>query len=88
MRWGEFEGGEHVLEMQADMRVMRHDVTEITRTLLVLNDGHRAWQLFMRIERDMVHVKRLLGQMDGPIAHLEGARPAANGTEDERGPER
>ena len=63
---------ERLLAIQADMREIRTDITGMHATLEALGDGQTVLgNMFLRIERDMVQVKRLLGQMDARLVHLE-----------------
>jgi hypothetical protein len=58
---------------RADIAAMR---TEMNERLTDLSDGQTVLgQMIMRLERDMVRVKDLLGKMDGRIARLEQAVP-------------
>lgn len=58
---------ERLLAIQTDMRDMR-------ATLVDIGDGQTMLtQMVLRLERDMVRVKDLLGRMDDRIAHLEAA---------------
>jgi hypothetical protein len=67
---------ERLLAIQTDMREMRADITGIRVTLETLGDSQTVLgNMFLRIERDMVQVKRLLGQMDARLVHLEQAAP-------------
>ena len=51
---------ERLLAIQTDMRDMR-------ATLVDIGDGQTVLtQMVLRLERDMVRVKDLLGRMDGP----------------------
>jgi hypothetical protein len=58
-----------VLSEQAGQRA---DITAIRAGLVDVADGQTVLgQMIMRLERDMVRVKDLLGKMDGRIAQLE-----------------
>jgi hypothetical protein len=59
--------GERLLAIQTDMREMRSALIDISDGQTVLT------QMVLRLERDMVRVKDLLGRMDDRIAHLETA---------------
>jgi hypothetical protein len=67
---------ERLLAIQTDMREVRADITGIRVILETLGDSQTVLgNMFLRIERDMVQVKRLLGQMDARLVHLEQAAP-------------
>jgi hypothetical protein len=67
---------ERLLAIQTDMREIRSDIANIHTTLETLADGQTVLgNMFLRIERDMVQVKRLLSQMDARLVHLEQAAP-------------
>jgi hypothetical protein len=60
---------ERLLAIQTEITAMRIDITTIIDSQPLL------FQAVMRLERDMVRVKDLLGKMDDRIAHLEKATP-------------
>jgi hypothetical protein len=61
---------ERLLAIQTEQAAIRTGLTDIADGQTVLG------QMIMRLERDMVRVKDLLGRMDGRIARLETAAQA------------
>jgi hypothetical protein len=58
---------ERLLAIQTDMRDIKTAVTDLADGQTVLG------QMILRLERDMVRVKDILGRMDSRIADLEKA---------------
>ena len=59
--------GRTLLAMQREMVELRTEVTDVRHGLTVLTE------MTLRLSRDMVHIKELLGRMDARIRRLEDA---------------
>jgi hypothetical protein len=63
---------ERLLAIQTEQTAVHTDIAAVRVDLVNIADGQTVLgQMILRLERDMVRIKDLLGRIDGRIAHLE-----------------